>query len=1095
MENDYSFLQIDEALEIDAFLIKHEHIQPVRMTSKGCIVISPEEKTFKLIARDTATKRKGLALDLQFLAPGLTRHALSTDSGLNRLTAESRCPSSDVQIAHAFLPLLKRLETQEVSFPMTQIIVYNHERKAALQRNIALGDIIPPIAIDIPDGSYTLEMQNYDAFDTKPAPAALSPPETCTLTVDSQRPTLRLNDETFTAVERAPYNLKITPGAKLTFQSDDSGAADIHICMKQRQDEDIQTDGCTEAEFKNIGREYNAPDRGAWDLYAFAVDRAGNRSAPLHTSFIVYQESLIAEIRAVSKLVTNYIQTNQEFNAFKSYQNLVSLAKGLVLKAEIQDIYWPLIAHYVWAAAEKHLIWERRMPEAFLLTESVAASPYNDDWAVGSNSDDHKSYASIGGQLITLDKTYHEFDFIDAERMVGIRITDQYNREETTLDFFDKGRLVHSMQFEGYLEDTVIDHHRESVVVVGWQQIVIVNYNSYDAKPIRLTFTSDVYINMELLITPDSRFYFVSHNDVIARIDPDMPEISVFSEPDECWIDKFRVIAANEIVYSVGPGWSGKDDCQKMHKINWKDGVPSRVNIIPESENDDVKTFALAKVEGKTILLHTNGHSLHATDPQSGSSTRMSLYMSIEISQLIEHPTQGDVLYIGSPNSITQIVIRADNILEETVGTTTYPPSEPEYATINLEQAERNLWVMVPTIDPSRILLFSANRIQLQNFQPDKNLSDRPFQCGNDCRISENGNYALAKDTQSSIIWSDVIHRQEKTVKAGSPMTSWILFDTGDVFFTTKAKQAFQWSHKTDEIRLVATFNGPGDIYARHFPGNGLITISTPFYANSIFGMPGREKDVSPKTMILHKENDSWISSGVRDGLPLVDSASPFFLFGRVGQNAISVELLDQQGEIVNSMEHMTFERYAAIKKLPSIDLSSSDQVAALAYTEDHIAVSSQERLLYSTCLETLLAFDLDTGEARPVKSLPDGYRAGRFDGRAWIQLIGPGGRDNAKRMNVETGEIVETYHDLPETPLMINGATYVIRGLRDPWGETFDTSGYRLFATTDPFVVGYLSRNEFIKFEGTMSIARADPDWIDRQLQKSPMYHMPIEL
>lgn len=126
----YALIQIEDDIPFEAFLIRNTEIKPVRVTAKSCIVVQADDRGFRLMVRDSATKRQGFALDLTSLPPGLSHFSLKPDSSLNRQQhAIARCPSAEIPVIDEFIPSVKYQESQQVSYSMARITVYDQAQR------------------------------------------------------------------------------------------------------------------------------------------------------------------------------------------------------------------------------------------------------------------------------------------------------------------------------------------------------------------------------------------------------------------------------------------------------------------------------------------------------------------------------------------------------------------------------------------------------------------------------------------------------------------------------------------------------------------------------------------------------------------------------------------------------------------------------------------------------------------------------------------------------------------------------------------------------------------------------------------------------
>jgi len=377
----YALVRIDETGDFEAVMVKVGDMKRAAKPRKSWFSIAAEDRDYRLLWRDSGSKSRTLRLNLKEIPAGLSTYSLTEDQESRRYQTQARCPSTEVHVASELELFFKRSESKQFSYPMVSINILNAQNASVLQTTLVLGDDIQALPLDLPDGAYRLEMRNFDAFDSKPSDPGL--PETCTLLVDRSSPVMQLKTERLKGFEDKTDSFTVKPAAKLEFAVEANEAAEVFVCLKKRTDENVQAEVCESSEFKNLGSSYNAPDGGAWDLYAYAQDKAGNKSGLKGFKLNIYQDTVVSEIHALSRSMSLMVRDNLEYEAFKNLQKLITAAKKLELKAELMDVYWQLLTHFQWAATKNSLKWEQQFDDVDMFDkDSANHSLYDDSWAI-----------------------------------------------------------------------------------------------------------------------------------------------------------------------------------------------------------------------------------------------------------------------------------------------------------------------------------------------------------------------------------------------------------------------------------------------------------------------------------------------------------------------------------------------------------------------------------------------------------------------------------------------------------------------------------------------------------------------------------------
>jgi hypothetical protein len=401
-----------------------------------------------------------------------------------------------------------------------------------------------------------------------------------------------------------------------------------------------------------------------------------------------------------------------------------------------------------------------------------------------------------------------------------------------------------------------------------------------------------------------------------------------------------------------------------------------------------------------------------------------------------------------------------------------------EISLVNLEARGRLLRSVWLTPEPGQFYLFGSTRVERFTFDVAPELTDPPFPCARLCSIVASGDYAFSQSDEGTLVWTDFQSGIRKTHESKQKIFHFSALPNNEVLYTSTDKKAFIWRAKTNELLELGSFE-LDNLWVQYFPIVDLVTLSTmPVDAPTNSQNTARQIE----TIVLRRDNGLWKpATGKRKGLPLPPSPQlavlPLLQEGNRPQT-LALEILNQQGTSLHTLELVN-----PVQGTVPIFYS-------LSIARRSLSIDPSRALIYTTGAGRLEAFDLYNGQARSVPLLPEGYKATIFYGSEWIglEVIDSAMEPLWAFMNVLSGVRIPVNSPLPGASqnTVIQGAT--IRkavNIRDSSGEIFEFRG-DLKTTSDPFVLLF----EFRTADGSqLASVRVDPNWIDAQLRKTPLY------
>jgi hypothetical protein len=334
----FIYIQVAEspASGFDAVLISDGQWTPLHRSAYGCLEVPRTVKRPAEIAIRDQASTQGRVLHLENEAEAaLVSTELSTEPKLRDRQVRALCPANP-SITQKRLPL-SRVEQPTRLLTRTVIRAEIYDAQGELLHMEKLDDDAAALNFDSnwPEGSYQLKLISQDIFERN-APAFES---SCQVIVDRTAPSVT-SSLSAAGYYDEPQNIRrLAPGAQVSFDVKDANAADLFICLKERPAL------CADEDFLPL-RSITAPTAGLWDIQAYAVDKAGQRSTLLQEAFAVYHQEQIDQLLARLSNVQLNLLLGLQAPAMAAMQDAKDIRKELQLDGERTSIQWAYVENF-----------------------------------------------------------------------------------------------------------------------------------------------------------------------------------------------------------------------------------------------------------------------------------------------------------------------------------------------------------------------------------------------------------------------------------------------------------------------------------------------------------------------------------------------------------------------------------------------------------------------------------------------------------------------------------------------------------------------------------------------------------------------------
>ena len=364
----YLILDGADSSALEAVILRNQSSLPVRFTSKSCLELPPGSSEGGMLYVRTREGLGALRLDLSADLPILTSKRLEQFGliGLETQRVQFSCPGD--RLYTDYVVDLKQ-SNRPSDHPVLNLNTYRLFDDSGIElvsQNLDHRQISSISLQSLPEGAYRLDIRSRDGFEQDDQSQLSS----CNIYIDRSPPLL-----TSTLADAEYYRppdsrRQLAPGAAIHLRVQDHSPYEILYCLKESGQGD-----CRESEFQTY-RTLVAPEKGIWQLEAYAIDAAGLHSDRILASFAVFHQDQIDNIRL---LVTNS-QLSGRLN--RSAEGLASLKqanqeiKTLSLEKELWQARWPFLEG-LWAFDQISSL-SQQVPLSLPPVSAVIAAPDRD---------------------------------------------------------------------------------------------------------------------------------------------------------------------------------------------------------------------------------------------------------------------------------------------------------------------------------------------------------------------------------------------------------------------------------------------------------------------------------------------------------------------------------------------------------------------------------------------------------------------------------------------------------------------------------------------------------------------------------------------
>jgi hypothetical protein len=326
--------------EITAILESSGQFALADKSSQGCIKIPRTiHESSQLIVRSNQRSR-GFVLPLSEQQPALVMLAARDEfsESLKNQRSSFVC-SRDLTKVNRELQVTRIDQASELlTFSALQFQVKDASGKVVQDGNLTLDTRSIVLDASLPEGSYQVQLISKDVFEPNTAPLQSS----CSFIMDKTAPLASSSLGNKVTLADAIGSRKVLPAEQIVLNKGADSEATVYACKKKRMSEALVQPCDDPDDFRQMDA-ITADMDGVWDLYYYAVDQAGNRSALVHETYSVYNQPAIEKgLDQISIAQLNDALGKQK-QSLESMERAARIISDLSLQAERDTIRWPFL--------------------------------------------------------------------------------------------------------------------------------------------------------------------------------------------------------------------------------------------------------------------------------------------------------------------------------------------------------------------------------------------------------------------------------------------------------------------------------------------------------------------------------------------------------------------------------------------------------------------------------------------------------------------------------------------------------------------------------------------------------------------------------
>jgi hypothetical protein len=326
--------------EITAILESSGQFALAEKSSQGCIQIPRTIKEPSQLIVRSNQRSKGFILPLSNQQPGFVLL-----SGRDEFSENLRNQRSSFVCSRDLTKVNRELEVTRIdqasdllTFSALQFQIKDASGQLVQEGNLARDTRSIKLDGSLPEGNYQVQLISRDVFEPNTAPLQSS----CSFIMDKTAPIASSSLGNKLALADAIGSRKVLPAEQIVLSKGADSDARIYACKKKRMSEDLVQPCDDPDEFRELDS-ITADVDGVWDLYYYAVDQAGNRSALVHETYSVYNQPAIEKSLDQISIAQLNDALGKQKQSFDSIERAAAIISDLSLRAERDAVRWPFL--------------------------------------------------------------------------------------------------------------------------------------------------------------------------------------------------------------------------------------------------------------------------------------------------------------------------------------------------------------------------------------------------------------------------------------------------------------------------------------------------------------------------------------------------------------------------------------------------------------------------------------------------------------------------------------------------------------------------------------------------------------------------------